>query len=110
MNTPENFINWLEVFLDASKNNPTPQQIKEIRKKISALPSRNSGQSVSRSTGELYNPLWNTTITPIPADNFSTIGLVPPGSEIPNNGPLDEEFIAAIEKNKSASTMEELFD
>ena len=35
---------------------------------------------------------------------------VPPGSTEPNNGPLDEEFMAEIEKRKSATTMDELFD
>jgi hypothetical protein len=56
----------------------------------------------------MYNPLWNKSIDPIPADHFSTITLVQPDSNLPNNGSLDEEFIKAIEENKTASTMEEL--
>ena len=110
MNTPENFINWLEGFLDACKNNPTPQQIKEIRKKISALPVSRERHSITRSTEETYSPLWNAKIEPVSASQFSTIGLVTPGSEIPNNGQLDEAFVAEIEKRKSATTMDELFD
>jgi hypothetical protein len=110
MNTPENFINWLEGFLDACKNNPSPQQIKEIRKKISALPSRGDRQAINRVTGEVYNPLWNTQIDAVPVSHFTTIGLVPPGSDIPNNGPLDEAFMAEIEKRKSATTLDELAD
>lgn len=106
MNTAQDFVNWLEGFLDACKNSPTPQQIKEVRKKISALPK--SKVTINRSTGEMYNPLWSKSVDPIPADHFSTITLVQPGSDIPNNGPLDEEFLKAIEENKTASTMEEL--
>lgn len=109
MNTPENFINWLEGFLDACKNKPTAQQIKEIRKKISEL-SLDVRVTHNRSTGEIYTPLWNTQNGAVSADHFPTIGLVPPGSTEPNNGPLDEEFMAEIEKRKSATTMDELFD
>jgi hypothetical protein len=109
MNTPENFINWLEGFLDACKNKPTAQQIKEIRKKISEI---SVDVKVMRhlSKGEIYTPLWNIQNGEVPADHFPTIGLVPPGSTEPNNGPLDEEFMAEIEKRKSATTMDELFD
>jgi hypothetical protein len=110
MNTPESFINWLEGFLDACKNKPSAQQIKEIRKKISELPTTSDRTVHSRVTGEVYTPLWNNQVDPVPADHFPTITLVQPDVNIPNNGPLDEEFIAAVERNKSASTMEELAD
>jgi hypothetical protein len=108
MNTPQDFVNWLEGFLDACKNSPSPQQIKEVRKKIAALPSIKDKGLISRSTGEVYNPLWNTSVSSVSADHFPTITLVPPGSKIPNNGPLDEEFLKAVEESKNASTMEEL--
>ena len=108
MNTPQDFVNWLEGFLDACKNSPTPQQIKEVRKKMAALPTNKDKYSINRSTGEVYNPLWNPSVESKSADFFSTISLVPPGSTLPNNGPLDEEFLKAIEDNKTASTMEEL--
>ena len=108
MNTPQDFVNWLEGFLDACKNSPTPQQIKEVRKKITALPLSKDKFAINRSTGEVYQPLWSPTAESKSADFFSTISLVPPGSNIPNNGPLDDEFLKAIEENKSASTMEEL--
>lgn len=108
MNTPQDFVNWLEGFLDACKNSPTPQQIKEVRKKMTALPTNKDKYSINRSTGEMYNPLWSKSVDPVPADHFSTITLVQPDSNIPNNGPLDDEFLKAIEENKTASTMEEL--
>ena len=34
MNSHERFTNWLEGLLDACKNKPTPQHVKDIRKKI----------------------------------------------------------------------------
>lgn len=108
MNTAQDFVNWLEGFLDACKNSPSPQQIKEVRKKISALPSAKDNRLTSRITGEVYNPLWNTSTSAVPANHFSTISLVPLDSNIPNNGSLDEEFIKAVEESKNASTMEEL--
>jgi hypothetical protein len=108
MNTPQDFVNWLEGFLDACKNSPTPQQIKEVRKKIAALPTSKDRVAINRSTGEVYTPLWSPSAESKHADFFSTISLVPPGSNLPNNGPLDEEFLKAIEDNKTASTMEEL--
>lgn len=101
MNTPENFINWLEGFLDACKNKPTAPQIKEIRKKIS---------DIKPSIGDNYHALWNPSVEPLPVNSFPTIGLVQPDSIEPNNGPLDEAFMAEIEKRKSATTMDELFD
>ena len=108
MNTPQDFVNWLEGFLDACKNSPTPQQIKEVRKKMTALPTSKDRVMASRVTGEVYTPLWSPSAESKHSDFFSTISLVPPGSNIPNNGPLDEEFLKAIEDNKTASTMEEL--
>lgn len=109
MNTPQDFVNWLEGFLDACKNSPSPQQVKEIRKKITALPKMENRFTVNRANGEMYTALWDKSINPISADHFPTISLVPPGSDIPNNGSLDEEFIKAVEENKNASTMDELF-
>lgn len=103
MNAPQDFVNWLEGFLDACKNSPTTQQIKEVRKKIAALPATKDRYTINRSTGEVYNPLWNSQEGAVPTDHFSTITLVQPKNE-----ELDEEFLKAIEDNKSASTMEEL--
>lgn len=108
MNTAQDFVNWLEGFLDACKNAPSPQQVKEIRKKVSSLPKVEDKFRINRSTGEMYTPLWSNGPDPLPVDHFPTISLVPPGSNLPNNGPLDEEFLKAIEENKTASTMEEL--
>jgi len=108
MDTTQDFVNWLEGFLDACKNTPSPQQVKEIRKKISALPKSKDRFQVNRASGEVYTPLWNSNSGPVPADHFSTITLVQPDSDRPNNGSLDEEFIKAVNNNKTASTMEEL--
>ena len=92
MNTPEEFVNWLEGFLDACKNAPTSAQIKEVRKKITAL----------RSTqDETYTALWGNHTAPVKA--FPTITLVQP-----QNDPIDDEFLKAVEESKNASTMEEL--
>jgi hypothetical protein len=109
MKTAQDFVNWLEGFLDACKNSPSPQQIREVRKKMAALPATEGTVFRNRSTGEVYNPLWNSQIDPVPADHFSTITLVQPDPNVPNNGQLDEEFIKAVEENKNASTMDELF-
>jgi hypothetical protein len=102
MTTSEDFVNWLEGFLDACKNAPTSQQIKEVRKKISLI---------RQATTEQYNSLWDPTMQAMPTSSFSTITLVQPPKEeahLKHNEPLNEDFIRAIEENKTASTMEEL--
>ena len=50
MNTAQDFVNWLEGFLDACKNSPTPQQIREVRKKMAVLPTNKDKYSINRST------------------------------------------------------------
>lgn len=102
MTTSDDFVNWLEGFLDACKNAPTSQQIKEVRKKINVI---------RQAMPEQYNSLWDPSMNPVPANSFSTITLVQPPKEesyLKNNEPLNEDFIRAIEENKTASTMEEL--
>ena len=108
MNTTQDFVNWLEGFLDACKNSPTQMQVREIRKKITALPKVENKYVTNRSTGEIYNPLWNTQAGPISTEHFSTITLVQPPKEDLYKEPVNDEFIRAIEENKTASTMEEL--
>ena len=108
MNTTQDFVNWLEGFLDACKNSPTQMQVREIRKKITALPKVENKYVTNRSTSELYNPLWNTQAGPISTEHFSTITLVQPPKEDLYKEPVNDEFIRAIEENKTASTMEEL--
>ena len=108
MKTSNDFVNWLEGFLDACKNSPSPQQVKEIRKKISTLPSTDNQVELTRNPNDMYTPLWGDS-APLPDWKYpSTITLVPPGSNIPNNGPLDDEFLAAVEANKDASTLDDL--
>lgn len=101
MTTSEDFVNWLEGFLDACKDAPTKMQVREIRKKIGVI---------RQAMPETYNSLWDPNMNPIPTSNFSTITLVqPPKEEIySKNEKLDEDFIRAIEENKQATTMEEL--
>jgi uncharacterized short protein YbdD (DUF466 family) len=82
MTQSEKFINWLEGYLDACKNSLTPAQIREVRKKLNETRKDSSNQLV---------PIY---------DNYVTHT---------NNHPVDEEFIKAIEENKNASTLEELF-
>jgi hypothetical protein len=102
MTTSEDFVNWLEGFLDACKNAPTSMQIREVRKKIA---------NIRPVAGvEQYNSLWDSNMPPQPTRSFSTITLVqPPKEEINSkNEPVNEDFIRAIEENKKAATMEEL--
>lgn len=102
MNTSEDFVNWLEGFLDACKDAPTNKQIKEVRKKITAI----------RPTvgGERYTSLWDTNIPSQAASSFSTVTLVQPPLKdaTSKNESIDEDFIRAIEEGKNATTMEEL--
>lgn len=79
MQTSENFINWLEGYLDACKNNLTANQVREIRKKLI-----DTKKNTSNSTVALYD------------------------SVAPTNQILTDEFIRAIEEHKNASTLEEL--
>ena len=46
MNSHERFTNWLEGLLDACKNKPTPQHVKDIRKKIESLKSEDRAAEV----------------------------------------------------------------
>ena len=83
METADKFINWLEGYLDASKNRLEPNQVREIKKRI---------LSYHKEKKEEMTPIWDSTNYSIPL----------------NNSRLDEEFIQAIEKNKNASTMEDI--
>jgi len=83
MHKAEKFINWLEGVLDASKNKLSPVQVREIIKKIKEYHAHSS-----ESENNDYFMGSNNKISP----KFA----------------LNEEFIKEIEKNKAASTMEEL--
>ena len=80
MKNAEHFINWLEGYLDASKNKLDSSQVREIRKKISSYRTESVNTII---------PLYSGT-------TYST------------NSTLNEEFIKEIDKNKNASTMEAL--
>lgn len=79
MEKSEKFINWLEGMLDASKNKLNSSQVKEIRKKI---------KEYHTEEGLRF--------------------LIDPRHELPLNSVKNEEFLKEIEKNKHASTMEDL--
>ena len=95
MNSHERFTNWLEGLLDACKNKPSVQHIKDIRKKLEGL------KSEARAAEVLS--------TPIAARPFSTFGLttITDGTQ---EKFIEDDFQKAIEKTKNASTMEELFE
>lgn len=87
MEASERFINWLEGYLDASKNKIGPGQVREIRKKIAEY---------HKACSQNLIPLWD-----------SATGIFTPNTKS-NNSMLNEEFLKEVEKAKSASTMEEL--
>ncbi len=95
MNSHERFTNWLEGLLDACKNKPTAQHVKDIRKKLESLKSEERAAEV---LGRQTSPVQVTTFA---------LGQAPEGS---TEKFLDDDFQKAIEKNKAASTMEELFN
>ena len=100
MTTSEDFVNWLEGFLDACKDAPTTRQIKEVRKKLS---------TVQQLTEEHYQSLWDPSMATQPAKAFSTITLVQAQKDAAHTkNPQNEDFIRAIEEGKNATTMEEL--
>lgn len=74
------FINWLEGFLDASKNSLTPAQIKEIRKKMKE----------------------------IKGNSPSFMALYDSGCSTSTNNLINDEFLREVESRKGAATMEEL--
>ena len=80
MQNANSFINWLEGFLDASKNNVTPAQIKEIRKKMKEI--RESSPAIVA----LYDSNCTTT----------------------TNNQINDEFLKEVESRRNAATMEEL--
>ena len=82
MQTADKFINWLEGYLDASKNKLEPNQVREIRKRILVY---------HKEPKAAVTPLWDST-----------------DHSISNNSRLNEDFIQAIERNKNASTMEDI--
>lgn len=85
MTNSDKFINWLEGYLDASKNKLTSSQIREIRKRIKDYHS-------------IYSAYGNEWRNDSPFINGYENNLTP----------LNEEYLNEIEKHKSASTMEEL--
>jgi len=113
METPEKFLNWLEGYLDASNNTLSTKQVRDIRKKMSDV---NASYTIN------YQP---TTFSLVQPDSRSTSTFEAPivplydsanttSTHTIKNTPLsetiDEDFLAAIEKNKNVSSIEELFE
>ena len=94
MNNSEKFINWLEGYLDACKNSLDINQVKLIRKKMKEV-------APQIAVGLSYNPFTSAVTAPI-VPLYDSLNA--PQHEI------DSEFLKEIEKNKNASTMEELKD
>jgi len=92
MNNHITFVSWLEGFLDATKNNLTAPQVREIRKKIN---------EVKQNSSKLPQPFWES--------NLSLESSIPSlGDTDENNLEVNDEFLKEIERRKNASTMEEL--
>jgi hypothetical protein len=112
METPEKFLNWLEGYLDASDNTLSTKQVRDIRKKISAV---NAASTIN------YQPTTFSLVQPDSRMTTSSEPIVPiydsaiststhTVKNIPLSETIDEDFLAAIEKNKNVSSIEELFD
>jgi hypothetical protein len=89
MQTADNFINWLEGYLDASSNKLTVNQVKFIRKKIEEVRLTNVGPQLlfdSRQPLQITERLTNP---------------VKPQASY-------DEFIKEVERNRGATTLEEL--
>ena len=91
MEMSEKFINWLEGYLDASKNKLSNWQVKEIRKKITE-----------------YHKIKNQRVIPLYDQTNGQFTMADPFMTSQNNSMLNEEFLREVEKTKAASTMEEL--
>ena len=78
MKTSNDFINWLEGYLDACKNKPSTNQLRVIRKKMTEV----------SSIGKTLSPIFG---------NGSDV------TEIPN-----PEFLKEINARAHAGTMEQL--
>jgi hypothetical protein len=117
METPEKFLSWLEGYLDATTNTLTPKQVKEIRKKITevqayaisdfttgtfALVQPDTRQSVTSPVVPIYDSAISTST--------HTVSIYDRVKNTVNDEPINEEFLAAIEKNKNVSSLEELFE
>ncbi len=94
MENSEKFINWLEGFLDAGKNNINAGQVKEIRKKIKAYHEQEKNDLV---------PIYDTLSTWGTSDSRAFRNTV-------KEPEVNAEYLNEIEKNKNVSTMEQLID
>lgn len=105
----ESLINWIEGYLDACKNKPTHNQIKEIRKKIEEY-RKPSTSFWSPGTITVPSPIYGpgtTLLTDSPRFSYNEIPVTKSNGEDVlqnNNSEIDE----LIEKAKRATTMEDL--
>jgi hypothetical protein len=97
--THQDFIKWLEGYLDATKNKLTQVQVREIRKKMDSIHS-NTQIYPSYPTYPIYDPYQVTCTTGTTLTNN--------GFENETNNEEDSDFMEAINANKEASTLEDL--
>jgi len=87
MTHPEQFIGWLEGYLDAKKNDLTRGDARKIRKKI---------EEYRKNSPRVMIPMHDS---PSADEQFD---------RITEDIPVDPEFLAAVEANSGATSMEEL--
>ena len=111
METPEKFLSWLEGYLDATANTLTPKQVKEIRRKITEVQAYEISDFTT-GTFALVQPDTRQSVTSpvVPIYDSAISTSTHTVKNTVNDEPIDEEFLAAIEKNKNVSSLEELFE
>lgn len=113
----DSLINWIEGYLDACKNKPNPNQVKEIRKKIEEYRKPNPLSNTlftmpPGTTSPYYGGTQLLTDTPVYQYTAGSGTPIPfAGTTISNSSSVsqeNDEIHELIEKAKRATTMEEL--
>lgn len=107
----DSLINWVEGYLDACKNKPNPNQVKEIRKKIEEYRKPSPLFSSTGTWGSQYGGTQLLTDTPVYGVPTGTSFPPVAGTTVSNSSVVsqeNDEFYELIEKSKRATTMEEL--
>ena len=109
----DSLINWIEGYLDACKNKPNPNQVKEIRKKIEEYRKPNPLFTITPgTTSPYYGGTQLLTDTPVYQYTAGSGTPIPfAGTTVSNSSSVsqeNDEIHELIEKAKRATTMEEL--